>query len=349
MQKSSIAKKILIFLLFALLICLLANINQFIGMLIDDPGRPMRHHMRPPRDFDMMRIRLTLEICISFIGSFLLIVFNSGMLRKSQHHKDANQRGIIAISILAGLLLFFLLTLLFIPNRHFASRFIYIIMSKTFFVMVSSIAIGQLYRLIWQKQKVELENEMLKTDNLQSRYMVLMDQVNPHFLFNSLNSLSYLIRENNNEKALTFIDELSSIYRYVLQKRYEELVTLEEEMLFTQAYRYLLDIRFEHKLFIDIQIGEEEKRQKLPFLSLQPLIENAVKHNVISSKQPLTISIFTREGCLVVSNPIIQKITPEKSTGIGLANLSKRYKLLTGSSISVENDGSTFVVTIPLI
>lgn len=345
---NSRTKKIMVFVLIAVIICLLANINQLIGLLMNDFPRPPRHHHRPPDGLIKMQYRLTGEIILSLVVSFGIMTFNSGMLIWYNAKKKLNQPLVITISTVVAFLLFFLLFLAFMPDRR-PSRMYFLLLSKVIFVVVVSISAGQLYRLIWQKQQVELENEQLKTDNIESRYMVLMDQVNPHFLFNSLNSLAYLIRESQQEKALTFIDELSSIFRYVLQKRSNELVTLHEEILFTEAYRYLLDIRYEHKLFFEIKITEEDMLRKLPFLSLQPLIENAVKHNAISSKQPLAIFIYTLDGMLVVSNPIISKISTEKSTGIGLSNLSHRYQLLTGKNITIDNDGKTFIVKIPLI
>lgn len=342
------AKKILIFLLIAFIICFLANINQLIGIFMNDFPGPPRHRFRSPESFRLMQYRLAGEIILSLIVSFILMAYNSGMLVKLKPNKKPNQPLIITVSIILGFLLFCLLFLAFMPDRR-PSRLYFILLSKVIFVIATSISAGQLYRLIWQKQQMELENEMLKTDNIQSRYLVLMDQVNPHFLFNSLNSLSYLIRENQQDKALTFIDELSSIFRYVLQKRSNELVTLQEEIQFTEAYRYLLNIRYEHKLLFEIKIEEEFKERRVPFLCLQPLIENAVKHNVISAKQPLSIFIFTLDGNLVVSNPIISKISTEKSTGIGLTNLANRYKLLTGKNITIDNDGKTFIVSIPML
>ncbi|WP_320052473.1 histidine kinase [uncultured Acetobacteroides sp.] len=352
MNNNTLTKKILIFLLLALMVCLFANINQIVGMYIADP-HPRPHPPRFPGEprfrEDMFRYRMVWEMVLSFVSAFTIIAYNAGVFRSNKRTKKSNQLTVVAISTLAGLLLFVFLIVVFLPNKHFPSRFISLILSKALFVIMASISAGQLYRLIWQKQQVEIENEKLKTDSLQSRYQGLMNQLNPHFLFNSLNSLSYLIRENEQNKALTFIDELSSIFRYVLQKRSEELVTLEEEIQFTEAYRYLLSIRFENKLFFEIKIDESDMKLLLPFLTLQPLIENAVKHNVISTKQPLAVFIYTEEDNLVVSNPISAKLPDGESTGIGLSNLASRFKLLTGKQLTVINDEKTFLVKIPLV
>ena len=345
MPNNTLTKKVLIFLLLALLICLFANINQLVGLFTRDyPTDPQRLHR-----MQMFRNRLIWEMILSFIFSFAIVSYNAGLFKLGKENKKTSQATIVAISITAGLLFFFFLIITFLPERRIPSRFFFMLLSKALFVIMAAIAAGQLYRLIWQKQQVEIENEKLKTDSLQSRYQGLMNQLNPHFLFNSLNSLAYLIRENEQDKALTFIDELSSIFRYVLQKRSNELVTLEEEIQFTEAYRFLLSIRFENKLFFEIKIDEKDMQRLLPFLTLQPLIENAVKHNVISSKQPLAIFIYTEEGELVVSNPVSAKRPDGESTGIGLSNLASRFKLLTGKQISVVHTESTFLVKIPLI
>lgn len=343
-NNSTLTKRILIFLLLALIVCLFANINQLVGFFIKDGHEPPHPHR-----VLMYRYHLAWEMVLSFVFAFILICYNAGLSIIRKAEKKSNQLTIVSVSILAGLLLFFFLILTFTPDRRMPSRFFFMIMSKALFVIMASISAGQLYRLIWQKQQVELENEKLKTDNIESRYQGLMNQLNPHFLFNSLNSLAYLIREKEQDKALTFIDELSSIFRYVLQKRSDELVTLEEEIQFTEAYRYLLSIRFESKLFFEIRIEHDDKQLRLPFLTLQPLIENAVKHNVISAKQPLAIFIYTSGGYLVVSNPIAAKLPDAESTGIGLTNLANRYKLLTGRQITVVHDEKTFMVKIPLV
>lgn len=349
MPNNKLTKRILIFLLLALLICLIANINQILALYVGDI-RPRPHHMpHSPQHEDFFRYRLAWEMGISFLFALVAVVFNSGAIAYKRWYVKLSQPVIIGISIAVGVALFTVLFLTFMPERSFPSRFFFLILSKALFVIMSSIVAGQLYRLIWQKQQVEIENEKLKTESIQSRYQGLMNQVNPHFLFNSLNSLSYLIRGNEQEKALTFIDELSSIFRYVLQKRSDELVTLEDEIQFTEAYRYLLSIRFENKLFFEIKIDDNDRQRLLPFLTLQPLIENAVKHNVISAKQPLAIFIYTDEGDLVVSNPISEKLPDGESTGIGLSNLSSRIKLLTGKQIMIVRTESTFLVRIPLV
>ncbi len=192
-----------------------------------------------------------------------------------------------------------------------------------------------------------LENEQLKSENLRARYNTLINQINPHFLFNSLNSLSSLVREGKNDDAVRYIDRLSDTFRYTIRNEPHTTTTLAEELEFAAAYKYLLEVRYDEKLFIDIDIDPGKLEWTLPTFSIQPLIENAVKHNTITRAKPLRISIRTEGDFLVISNPLNPKLEPEKSTGIGLENLSKRWHLLTGRNIEITDDGKTFSVKLP--
>ena len=171
---------------------------------------------------------------------------------------------------------------------------------------------------------------------------------NPHFFFNSLNSLAMLVREKHDEKALTYIDQLSYTFRYIIQNGQSTLMTLDEELKFVEAYSYLFKIRYADKLFFDIDIEEKYRTWTLPALSLQPLIGNAVKHNTITRSKPFHISIRTENGWLVVSNPKVPKLEPEPSTGIGLENLRNRWHLITGRDIEIIDTDKEFVVRMPL-
>ena len=130
------------------------------------------------------------------------------------------------------------------------------IFMRNSFVLIVSVLYGLIFELIYQKQHITIENEQLKNENLQTRYNMLANQISPHFLFNSLNSLSMLVREKSNDKALLYIDRLADTFRYMLQSGQGELTTLSEELRFTEAYLYLLTIRYENKLFCDIRIED---------------------------------------------------------------------------------------------
>lgn len=202
--------------------------------------------------------------------------------------------------------------------------------------------------LIRRQQQVSVENEQLHAENIRNQYEVLKNQLNPHMLFNSLNTLRSLVRENQ-DKAQDYIQELSRVLRYTLQGNESQSVSLREEMEFVSAYIFLLKMRFENNLQFDIQIDKAYEEYRIPPMSVQILIENAVKHNEISNRKPLTIHITTdRESNLSVSNAIQPKWTATPGTGIGLVNLAKRYRLLFKKEIQITED-KEFTVSIPLI
>jgi LytS/YehU family sensor histidine kinase len=177
---------------------------------------------------------------------------------------------------------------------------------------------------------------------------MLMGQINPHFFFNSLNSLSMLVREQDNDRALEYIDQLSYTFRYIIQNGQSGMTTLSEEMEFAEAYAYLFKIRYEDKLFFDIDIAEEYMSWTLPALSLQPLIGNAVKHNTITSKNPMRVVIRVVDGVLEVENKKSQKLDTEPSTGIGLKNLRSRWQIVASRDIEVIDEAERFLVRLPL-
>jgi len=217
------------------------------------------------------------------------------------------------------------------------------------FIFVITALLGKILELINLQQKMQLENEQLRSENLQNRYDVLLNQINPHFFFNSLNSLSSLVRDGRSDNALKYIDELSNTYRYAMQSPGKELVTVGEELESLKAYSFLQQIRFEDKLFIEIDVDEAANRMLLPVLSLQPLIENVVKHNIISTDAPLIITITGNTESITVLNPVRPRHTQGEKSGTGLKNLSTRFKLLTGRDLLIENGNTIFSVTLPLV
>lgn len=198
-------------------------------------------------------------------------------------------------------------------------------------------------------RKLEQEKEELLRINLQSQFDSLKQQVNPHFLFNSINTVSSLI-DKDPDKAKTFLAEMSKVYRYLLQANEEKLVTLETELRFVEPYFHLLKTRFNDGLNLNIQIDNECKNFLLPALTLQLLIENAIKHNVVEKDKPLTIDIATSDNAfLSVENNLQKKNQQIASTKIGLANIMAKYKLLHQQEIIVRETEKKFTVLLPLI
>ena len=212
------------------------------------------------------------------------------------------------------------------------------------FVLVA-ITEGIFFFQQWKQSAVEAEQ--FKKESIKAQFETLKNQVNPHFLFNSLNTLSGLI-DMDKEVSKGFVDNLSQVYRYVLQNKDEELVTLKTEYNFIQAFIQLLKKRHGDRIAFEFDIQKGDLNQNIPPMSLQLLVENAVKHNVASRKKPLKIKISSDGNFLIVQNNL-QKKKVLNSTGIGLQNIRNRYKFLTDEEIEVEENESIFKVKIPLV
>jgi sensor histidine kinase YesM len=204
---------------------------------------------------------------------------------------------------------------------------------------------GRMFFANWRMAAIDAER--LKKESVEAQYNNLKNQVNPHFLFNSLNALTNLVYQDQ-DKAVKFIKQLSDVYRYVLDSRDKEVVPLEEEMKFLEAYAYLQQIRFGDKLKIEIDLMNI-KCLVAP-LALQMLVENAIKHNEISKEHPLLIRIYKRDQNLVVENTLQRKsVLAEESSGLGLENIKRRYEFLSKRRVEVSETPDKFIVTIPMI
>ncbi len=197
-------------------------------------------------------------------------------------------------------------------------------------------------------KQTALDAEKLKKEQMATKYESLKNQVNPHFLFNSLNALTNLVYEDQ-DRAADFIRQLSKVYRYVLDTRSQELVALADELKFVDSYLVLQKARFDEKLHVQIDIKGHEKKL-VPPISLQILLENAIKHNVISEEDPLNISVKVEEGLLVVSNNLQKKNIPiEESAGMGLPNIVARFEFLTDQKVEILDGPEEFIVKLPLL
>lgn len=213
-------------------------------------------------------------------------------------------------------------------------------------LIIITIFISRSWLFEWRN--AALEAEQLKTAMLSSQNQFLKDQLNPHFLFNSLNTLSNLVFDDA-AKSADFIQQLSKIYRYVLDVQQEELVSLKQELDFAKNYLSLQKIRLDSSLTYEIHVGEENDFY-LPPLSLQLLLENAIKHNIASMEKPLCIEILEVEDSLIVRNNLQIKNVPEDGgKGIGLENIVQRYQLLIDKKPLILKDQKTFSVKLPLL
>ncbi|QJW88315.1 histidine kinase [Spirosoma taeanense] len=252
---------------------------------------------------------------------------------------------ITAVHSLAFLYVIDILNTAFIP----VSRGVYITGLLTGFVC--TLFMGNVYEVRYYLQTYReaiQESEAVQKAGLQSQFDNLKNQVNPHFLFNALNSLSALISEDR-QKAGLFLDELSSVYRYLLQAAQQPLVTLADEMAFLTAYRYLLDTRFGKALHWEVGVDDRYMDQWIPPLTLQTLVENALRHNLLLTEQPLTLHIAIREGKLIVCNSIQRKKTPVLAQQGGLTTLAARLSALGLARPLIEDDGQQFKVCLTLV
>ena len=235
-----------------------------------------------------------------------------------------------------------------IPDFHnhllhiFHNHVLHIGLVLSLIVFLSTLYISSFIR----NQQTLLENQRLVAENILNRHEALKNQLNPHFLFNSLNTLDGLIGFDN-EKAHSYLHNLSSTFRYTIQNK--EITTLKDELSFVESYAYLMKIRYGDNFCIEYAVDERYNHYYITPLSLQVLMENAIKHNIVNDRHPLTLRIETTERDTIrISNAIQPKINKSSGEGIGLANLIERYRLLFGMEIIVTKDGN-FTVEIPLI
>ena len=295
---------------------------------------------------------LLYQFLFYFVLSFLLlIVMNS-------KGRDISWQKFLVRSAICVLITFATYFISPVPMMHsgevipvYKSRQIveFIVVLKSCFMLAVVILYSRIYTLIYREQQISLENEMLRNENLTTKYNMLASQINPHFLFNSLSSLSMLVREQDEERALNYIDQLSYTFRYLSQNgANSNFVTLREEIQFAEAYSYLFKIRYADKISFEFEVEEQYMDYMLPPISLQPLIGNTVKHNTISSKQLFKVRIFTENGYLVVANEKRPMLEQNPGTGIGLSNLNTRYQLLLNREIEIIDNDKEFVVRLPL-
>jgi uncharacterized membrane-anchored protein YhcB (DUF1043 family) len=348
MKRNSIKSYFLIVLLLAVAIGIMIHFQRVTDLFFDDADS---HHGGKI----MVSIsHLGWEYLITVVVAFLMFTLNYFILKPLEKHHQLNVLK-VSLAVILTLISVFVLNDLFFSllnkvdpeprTRGFRDEFIY----RNFFV--SGLVIGCVFiiRLINQKQSVQIENETLKSEALQSQFESLKNQLSPHFLFNSLTALKTLINESPLQ-AQEYVTNLSKALRYTLQSNEKQLVTLKEEMDFTESYLFLIKMRFDTNLSVIIQTDEKYMLYRLPPLTVQTLVENAVKHNEVSKRKPLTLTIRTTDkGSLIVMNSIQTKITEEDGTGIGLTNLSKQFQLLLGKEIVISNGNNEFKVEVPLI
>jgi len=207
--------------------------------------------------------------------------------------------------------------------------------------------IVKIIHLMRDSKTKEIENEKLKNAYFIAELELLKEQINPHFLFNAFSSLSGIIRENPG-LAQRYVRELSNVFRYSLIRPHANLVTVEQELMMLRSFSELVRMRLESAFELKIHVGQPFLSWRLPHLSLQPLLENAVKHNAASVKRPLTVNIEVQSEHLVVRNTLWTIPLPESSNGLGLINLNERFKMMLHREIDIVKGNGQFIVKLPI-
>lgn len=297
------------------------------------------------------------QLLVSFSFTFTLWEGNRAivmyMRRLYPYNEQTARRLIVQLFLAIGytfaisLLIAYVFTQFDVPVCHSEEWHLMILSNLIPTIFIISIYEGAYFFEQWKKNFQR--SESLASENIRSQFEVLKSQVDPHFLFNSLNTLAALIEPKNTD-AQTYLEQLSDVYRYVLLSKQKETVALREELDFVHSYIYLNKTRYRDNLLVQSHIPEEAMEQRVAPLSLQILVENALKHNIISKDKPLTLRILVdQHGYIVVENNIQKKNILEKSTKIGLQNIINRYALLTARQIEISNTSDLFSVRLPLI
>lgn len=217
-------------------------------------------------------------------------------------------------------------------------------------LIIAAVVIGVFYVFYYYKHRQEnkVKEQKIIAGTASAKFDALKNQLDPHFLFNSLNVLTSLIEEDPNQ-AQKFTTSLSKVYRYVLEQKNKDLVTVDEELQFAKTYVRLLKMRFEDSIVFEIPDASEDPEAKIVPLSLQLLLENAVKHNVVTSDRPLHIMVYEVNNTLVVSNNLQEKQVMKKGSGVGLQNIQQRYGILTDRQVEISKNASDFSVRLPIL
>ncbi|WP_111707487.1 2TM domain-containing protein [Lutibacter citreus] len=311
--------------------------------------------------FNLPFNKLLIVFGIHYMYAFVLTAINGYFFQyigtkfswKENHKKRLviGALGSICLTMVALVLLRFVTLVVILGNP--IDRFINDENAYTYYLfgLTITIAASFIFHTIYfykalTETKVKEQQIVAKTET--AKYESLKSQIDPHFLFNSLNVLTSLIGENP-KLAEKFTTKLSKVYRYVLEQKSKDLIDLDEELLFAKTYMELLKMRFEDAVIFDIPEKASNSELKIIPLSLQLLLENTIKHNVVSEENPLTVKIIEENGYLIVTNNYSPKTVLEKGTRVGLKNIVDRYDLITLKKVFVEKTGETFTVKLPLL
>lgn len=339
MQKN----KIQIILIGALAITVLLNFQRVILVLADREGLA--------GNFGVTIEAVLLRMLLFFAYACLLLSFNIIWKDKWEVRPIGRKTLHIATNLLIFMLGVIITTTVmvnFLPDSIEGQQVL--VINTTDFLIVHPILLlfARFIKLNVQQQQLILEKEQAKQSALQHQLEALRSQINPHFLFNALNSLTVLIRTQS-DRALPFVDQLSWLLRATLLRSEEDFITIQHELEYLESYIFLQQERFGEKFKVDVQIPENWKKELIPSFSLQLLAENAIKHNIVSTHQPLLLEIYPDGDSLIIRNQIQKRRDATEDIGIGLLNLSLRFNLLKKRDIQICQDNHFFTVKLPIL
>jgi sensor histidine kinase YesM len=290
---------------------------------------------------------------VEIIVLWEFLVFMGSLLERKWPIRHHNYKRIVlqtlltyGMSAITGSLFFLIISQLFEVNYLPEMKAIVHLLYFMLIIVMNLVYFGIIYVFNWKNDLIKLANA--ERAEALVKYDVLKNQLNPHFLFNALTSVNSLIHEHP-DLATEFLQQLSKVYRYVLHNKEKETVSVATELAFIGNYTGLLKTRFAEAIEFSIEINERTKEKEIVPVTLQVLIENAVKHNVASARRPLRISITDNDSFLMIQNNINKKGSVESSNNQGMGNLRSLYQYLTSRPIEVVEQNETFLVKIPLI
>lgn len=299
------------------------------------------------------------DFIVQIISDYMILVpsliFNILFVIRLNHHLPYGVKPIKRVLLIIGYILFVTLIVACVINidtitsspREHLGEIIFSLFASLIY-NTTTVILTDVFSYL-STSKLRLIDESNKKRKAQYQYSQLKQQLNPHFLFNSLNILDYLVQNGEQARASEFIRKLAGVYRYLLQKENNKLVPLEDELKFVRMYIDLMKERFTDGLIVSIDVPAYMLECKIVPCGLQTMVENATKHNIVSIEKPLYINITTEQEKIVVSNNIQLKIRTDESTGVGLSNINAQYCDIAGVNIEIKEINNEFVVKLPIL
>jgi sensor histidine kinase YesM len=299
-----------------------------------------------------------------YISSFVLFISvwetNDYLIRKAKKKKIANELFIhgkillitvLVLIVISGIIYYvwlFEVNIFYNIEKEEPWSVFKIDMLRAFGLTVVFAGLNQFFWISSDKKKLELSMLALQKEIINSKYSSLKSQISPHFLFNSLNTLTSLIYEDR-DLASDFVSGLASCYRYILDNKEEDLVTLDKEMQFLDSFIFMMKVRHNEAIIIHTDIDKIHLSKLIPTLSIQMLVENALKHNYYSKEKPIKIEIYIDHNRILITNNLKKRLDSQESTQLGLKNIKNRYAFYTKEEVIIENSNHTFKVSMPLL